>query len=506
MRGSLVSVSRSFIYTVQQTEAVPLEYHGHRIALVAVTSFCMIFYVGAYMGFGPMQLLLEKDGAFSRACIDPLLDMSCDAQSRALETVKFATTTFAQLSIPIFVMILDQYGPYVLHFVLSIMGCVGVLCILISSWLQFPELLYVAFGLIGSLAIASNLVMMEVASLFSDESSRRRVIALLSCLTDVGAGFGYWILWAAMANAGLSFDTVMGLYFMVGCVVYLIGTYLWTVLIKAKKNSEVNRIDLYHHLEKLLDDDCHRISNADSIERPLAERESIVHQYNGANNFHALPTVDEDAPLNEGSPLVSKPIRDKTLRSTFLQQALSSPFIILAGLYSFHDARIAFVSTTSRDFLGSLGDDATGFRYLTIFSLTAPLSLLGLPLVDLFIEKKGYMFAIQMVNLFAMVHGLILIGTTNLNIQVLGFILFSLYRCIAYAILLNYLEVTAKKHVLGKLTGVLSVVPAISNLMNIPISHWALGPLHGDFFWPNCMYTAATLLCVVAVIYLGQIS
>ena len=111
-----------------------------------------------------------------------------------------------------------------------------------------------------------------------------------------------------------------------------------------------------------------------------------------------------------------------------------------------------------------------------------------------------------MVNVFAIAHGIILIGTSNLNLQVVGFVIFAIYRCIAYAILLSYLEVTAKKHVLGKLTGLISVIPALSNLMNIPISNWALGRLHGDFFWPNVAYTMATMLCVVGVIYLERLN
>jgi hypothetical protein len=254
------------------------------------------------------------------------------------------------------------------------------------------------------------------------------------------------------------------------------------------------RLDLIHQLDEVdVPDSVHVMRIAHSHDTKNA---ADVSSY-GAST---LGTVDE------GSSLLTHKNVKKDHRSTFIQQALSSPFIILTALYSFHDSRIAFVSTSCRDFLGSLGDDATGFRYLTVFSLTAPLSLLGLPLVDFLIEKRGYIFAIQMVNVCAIAHGLVLTGTENLNVQVLGFVLFSVYRCMAYAILLNYLEVIAKKHVLGKLTGVISVVPAVTNLINIPLSAWALGPLRGDFFWPNFLYTVVTLLCVIGVVYLGHIS
>jgi len=432
------------------------------------------------------------------------IDDSCDAQSRALETVKFTTTTFAQLVIPIFVMILDSYGPYILHMILAMTGCIGIACILVSSEMRFPELLYFSFGLIGSLAVASNLIMMELALLFSDESSRRRVIALLSCLTDVGAGFGYWVLWS-MANAGLSFQTVIILYFIVGFIVYMIATYLWRVITLSMRSQETMGLRDGPNRESMIRGitvDMESVNN--SISHPFEQ----IHFYPTVGS----PTMKGDShhchnnlpTINETSSLVSN-LSDKMHRSTFLQQALSSPFIILAALYSFHDSRIAFVSTSSRDFLGSLGDDATGFRYLSLFSITAPLSLLGLPLVDLFIEKKGYIFAIQMVNVFALIHGSILIGTSSLNIQVVGFVVFAIYRCITYAILLNYLEVIAKEHILGKLTGLISIVPAMTNLMNIPISNWALGPLHGDFYWPNVLYTGSILLCVLGVMYLDRL-
>ena len=39
------------------------------MALVVIAVIMMVFWIGAFLGWGPMQLLLEEDGAFEDQCL-----------------------------------------------------------------------------------------------------------------------------------------------------------------------------------------------------------------------------------------------------------------------------------------------------------------------------------------------------------------------------------------------------------------------------------------------------
>eukprot|EP00559_Dactyliosolen_fragilissimus_P006294 CAMPEP_0184870804 /NCGR_PEP_ID=MMETSP0580-20130426/38844_1 /TAXON_ID=1118495 /ORGANISM="Dactyliosolen fragilissimus" /LENGTH=124 /DNA_ID=CAMNT_0027373099 /DNA_START=11 /DNA_END=381 /DNA_ORIENTATION=- len=93
-----------------------------RVALYIITAMVTIFYAGAFYGYGPMQLLLERDGAFASKCTLTIIDneevtdgnngkanddndneketdiIICDAQTTSLVTVQFVALATQILS------------------------------------------------------------------------------------------------------------------------------------------------------------------------------------------------------------------------------------------------------------------------------------------------------------------------------------------------------------------------------------------------------------------------
>ena len=88
-----------------------------------------------------------------------------------------------------------------------------------------------------------------------------------------------------------------------------------------------------------------------------------------------------------------------------------------------------FTLVTARDFLGYLGDDETGNRYLSVFTYVNAASILGQPGIDVvLLQRYGYGVGLQVVNALGLVHGLITVASSNLNVQIVGFVAFSFYR------------------------------------------------------------------------------
>lgn len=77
-----------------------------RVALVVLSSPYTAVYVGAFFGWGPMQLLLERSGAFSWKCDTVQV---CPAQTTALLNVQLVAQT-TQLLSPLLGLFVDHYG------------------------------------------------------------------------------------------------------------------------------------------------------------------------------------------------------------------------------------------------------------------------------------------------------------------------------------------------------------------------------------------------------------
>ena len=63
------------------------------------------------------------------------------------------------------------------------------------------------------------------------------------------------------------------------------------------------------------------------------------------------------------------------------QQLASASFLYMCVFYGIHSASSQWNLVTQRDFLAHLGDNADGNRYLTIFTLLMPLSVVAMPWV-----------------------------------------------------------------------------------------------------------------------------
>jgi hypothetical protein len=181
------------------------------------------------------------------------------------------------------------------------------------------------------------------------------------------------------------------------------------------------------------------------------------------------------------------------------QQLTSTQFLLLATYFPFHICRNMFMLTTARDFLAYLGDDDN--TYLTIFTLMMPASILGFPLVDAALHRFGYHVGLQLVNALAAIHGIIQVSSTNLNVQVLGFVVFSFYRSFLFSVVFSFLPNFLGRKVVGKANGLLQVSAGLTSFLNIPLSNAAINKWDGNFFIPNLIYTVLVIpFCYTAYV------
>lgn len=183
---------------------------------------------------------------------------------------------------------------------------------------------------------------------------------------------------------------------------------------------------------------------------------------------------------------------------------LSESVVLLCLFFSFHLSSNVWTLVTARDFLGYLGDDEYNNNYLSIFTLLMPVSLLALPFEDVAIHKFGFNAALQTVNVLSLAHGIIKTTTTNLNIQVLGFVIFSFFRCFLFAVTFSYLPSIVRFDLIGRAVGFFYLCGGMVSFINIPLSNAAINQLEGNFFIPNMVYLFLNLPFFYVIWRLGK--
>ena len=117
-------------------------------------------------------------------------------------------------------------------------------------------------------------------------------------------------------------------------------------------------------------------------------------------------------------------------------------------------------------------------------------------------NRFGYHVALQVVNILAIVHGIIKVCFANLNVQIVGFVAFTFFRCFLYAVSLSCTASFIGSNAIGKATGTLYVLAGLASFVNIGLAHLATST--GDFFIPNLIFLVGTIPMIYITCEIGR--
>ena len=464
-----------------------------RRALLVVTALSTLLLVGATFGWGPMQLLLEQHGVFSTECktdeeVEQLeTEGVCNPQTDKLIRVGL----IAQLSIvtsPALGVLYDKVGGPNSAAVMGITSLVGmgIVTIAIQGGQKTENLLYLGFTLMA-LASSMGSILIVGLSFYYHDHAASRVIFILNTLFDSGA-MTFWVLWFLqdMTNADLLYIWIG--YLVLAVFIHGTGGVLW-------------RLAVPHHGVK---EDGVKTERVDESCQPTTTKT------NKSNETDAPPTTEMPAYPQSTKEVEGNGNDEKSDKarneSCSLEQPQESqiPFACLLIFFSLHVMGVSWNFATQRDFLGDLGDDKHDNLYLTIFTLLTPLSILGAPFMDWCILHLGWINSLQVVNVLGLGFSTIKVVTTNLNAQIVGFVIFSFCRSFIFGLSFSFLPKIVKGSVIGRAQGILAGMAGLLNLVNIPMASFAVNQMEGDFFWPNIFYVLVYIPCFISILVLGR--
>jgi MFS family permease len=426
----------------------------------------MIFYTGAFYGYGPFQLMLEDAGAFSNRCA-PDETLPCPSQTTMLLNVQFSSMLTTMIFTPFMGAGIDKVGPAIMFVVTFVVGGLGLVLLILSTSLHIDPLLFPSFLCIGFMSCLSGLYTVQTGLLFEEGRDRDRVISVLNALLDSGA-VTYLLLWYVETNTLLTLPMISGLYLAIYILVMGTSVICWTKIGKKTQRLATEEMDRAVH------------NVMDVMER---------HQESRIDN-------EEESTTDQYILIANRPQ---------MEQLMSGQYITLCLFFAFHQARNTWILTTTRDFLAYLGDDEYGNRYLSIFTLLTPVSVLGLPFVDLILHRWGYAAGLHACNLLGICQGIVQVSSKNLSVQILGFVFYSFYRCFLFSVTFSALAAFIRGDVLGKGCGIYILSGGLVGLaFNIPLSNVAVNYLGGNFFIPNLIYLLGCLPCIFLCYQVGR--
>jgi hypothetical protein len=105
--------------------------------------------------------------------------------------------------------------------------------------------------------------------------------------------------------------------------------------------------------------------------------------------------------------------------------------------------------------------------------------------------------------MLALLHGIIQLSSDNLNVQILGFVVFSFYRCFTFATVFSFLPIFLGGAAIGRGAGTICFWSALFGLINIGLASWLVNGLEEDFFVVNLLYTVFVLPVVWVTFKIG---
>ena len=452
-----------------------------RSALFTATALYIFLYCGAFFGYGPMQLMLEDYGSFASLCSEDE-PYPCPDQTATLLNVQFVGQ-LTLISSPLLGASVDKFGPSVMIVVMFTFGSSGLALLAAATYFRIDAMLFPAFILLGFMANVGGLFTVQTGLTYQQGRDRNRAISGLNALFDAGA-ITYLLLYQIEQNSSLELPALMLIYLCVFVFIVGIAAICWRFvdrLIIAKEDDGKSSVE-----------DQEISSNVDDEKVASGETTGNIKGQEDARN-----NLDDDIFVSDDTARLENPRESYIMIADRppMKQFLSSTYIFLAIFFAFHQSRNIWVLTTTRDFLAYLGDDETGNRYLKIFTLLTPASVLGLPFVDAILQRYGYGVGLGVVNLLAIIQGIVQVSSANLNVQIIGFVFYSFYRCFLFSVSFSCLPAFMSGEVVGKSYGFLILGGGLLGLINIPLSNVAVQQLEGNFFVPNTFYLLACLPC-----------
>lgn len=373
-----------------------------------------------------------------------------------------------QISAPILGVVVDRIGPKRSAYLQAILATTSLSLVVLASISKIDALLNVGFVMLALHTWLATLVIVPLGLYFQGHTTSR-IIFVLNTFFDAGTltYLGLWGIEQAFDN--ITTPIVLSGYLVLGVVVYGTASYFWMVAVPEPEECDQSIAG------DVVEEECNE---------PIVEREEVKPEASSMDDSADLDGSHSHI-MNESSGSFDRVVSTEEKTPAPPRQLVSLPFGLLCVFFGLQVGTSNWNTATQRDFLAGLGDDEYNHLYLTIFTLLTPVSILGTPIIDWVVLRSEWTTALQIVNFLSIAFQVVKVSTDNLNAQILGFLLFSFYRCFLFGLTYSFLSCLVDGPLVGRAAGIMTGFAGIVNISMIPFVNLAVHQGNGDFWTAN---------------------
>ncbi|KAL3934522.1 MAG: hypothetical protein SGARI_003346 [Bacillariaceae sp.] len=367
-----------------------------------------------------------------------------------------------QIVSPFLGIFVDKFGPKIAAYCQAVLAFVGLCLIVLATSMPgtLDFLLFVGFIILAIQTWMGRQLIVQFGLYFNGHT-KSRVIYILSVFFDLGS-LTYLMLLFIQRGTDASTSTILGIYLGAAIFLYSCASYFWTIAVPSSEGKNGKQHD------KKCTCDC-------NVEPTAAM--CLLDMYDDETD-----TADEEETSDEGDvELMAAPRSDAAAKTPAPTKydLKSAQFMLLCAFFAMQAAFANWNLSTQNIFLTSLGDAEHDNLYLIIFTLLTPVAILGAPLIDYIVLKFGWAVAFQTINILSIAYMTIKVVSDSLNVQVIGFVIFSFYRSFFYGTSFSILPTLLENTIVGRGAGVMTGFAGIASLLLIPLAN------SNDLFLPN---------------------
>ena len=461
-------------------------------------------------GWSNLSVSLIDAGTFEGQC-NPTEERPCDAQSSRLNLVFVigsALTLASSLLLNGWVM--DLYGVKVASFV-------GLACLFVAYGTMaaaadgsapddayFPGFIFLGLGQTGQLH-----PLYSISYLFPGYESL--IIGIINGFAD--SAVVVFLLFRQLYEAGISLTAIFTGY-MLGPLLLatLAAAFVWPWRPLSEADTPVYEADKTQPpsselVEKEGEPAPQQTPGAKATPSPAqawggsSSEEHADDSASCASSTHPPPTLADEETATTVPPPAAGPAFDPQYpyaSASFMQQLCSPLYLGLAVYKVISLTKFSWYLSMIGTYLDELGQQDGA--YVTILGAVLPIGVVLVLVVGSIIDRAGMEVAMA-ANFAASLGVSIITLIPNLQVQVVGFVVFAFFRAGLFTILSAILGKEFTFLTFGRLIGVLSVVAGLLGLLNQPLFDYTLQQLGGNFAMANGIYAGASLLQGIFVVY-----
>ena len=420
------------------------------IIMVCINLGC---FGGIIFGWPPLLLIFQREDQYNELCtVD-----GCSEQENALNWMYVLGCSVINLCAFPLGILLDMIGPKWLSIMGAGTAAVGFFCMAVSD---SATLDYFPLG-ISLIAITGQLSMLFLYPVSFLLQSKTTILTIGSCCFDASS-LVFMLFQLLNEYASISRTILFAVWGGFAFLTFGTLAVLWNGMDK----SGTKDTDVY----------------VQDVSKPQQRTKDVLFTKNGKSAKTKTNTFGKQ-------------------NSALFTEVYSFKFLF-AVLYG---SVLCFRANThvaiSKKLLENYGDD--DHTYVLIFSWILPFGFIAMPAVNILIDKYGLHNTIMGCHFFGVLYNIIAM-IPCLELQLVGFVLFSAYRAVSFATLIAFNGNTFSLPNIGKIVGLIFCCAALVNFAAQPCMTVTNAYFNGNLLPVNTILLLLQFVLIAATFKLGK--